>query len=74
MDPEVIGSRQVSRMAMVGCDNPDMVRRSLTSLASALEAHLLRGSMFLLGSTPTIADFALYGQLSRVIIDRSGDE
>ncbi len=50
------------------------VRRSLASLASAVEAHLLRGSLFLLGASPTIADFALYGQLSQVIIDRSGDE
>ena len=74
MDPEVFGSRQVSRMGMVGCDNPDMVRRSLSTLASAVEDHLLKGSFFLLGSSPTIADFALYGQLSQIIIDRSGDK
>ena len=74
MDPELFGSRQVSRMGMVGCDNPAMVARSLTALASAVEDHLLKGSFFLLGSSPTIADFALYGQLSQIIIDRSGDE
>ena len=49
MDPEWFGSRQVSRMRMVGCDNPDMVQRSLFSLATAVEDHLLRGSFFLLG-------------------------
>ena len=59
---------------MVGCDNPDMVSRSLAAIAGAVEDHLLKGSFFLLGPTPTIADFALYGQLSQIIIDRSGDE
>ena len=59
---------------MVGCDNPVMVTRSLASLTSAVEDHLIKGSFFLLGPSPTIADFALYGQLSQIIIDRSGDE
>ena len=68
------GSRQVGRMKIVGCDNSVMVERSLTSLLTSLEHHLERGSMFMLGPTPTVADFALYGQLSQIIIDRSGDK
>ena len=68
------GARQVSRMKIVGCDNAAMVTRSLTALVSPLEKHLQAGSMFMLGATPTIADFALYGQLSQIVIDRTGDE
>ena len=68
------GGRQVSRMKIVGCDNADLVTRSLTALVSPLEKHLDAGSMFMLGGTPTVADFALYGQLSQIIIDRTGDQ
>ena len=68
------GARQVDRMKVVGCDQADVVLRSFTVLAAALEQHLQNGSFFLLGGSPTAADFALYGQLSQLLIDRTGDE
>ena len=68
------GARQVDRMKMVGCDQAEVVLRSFTSLAAALEQHLQNGSFFMLGGSPTAADFALYGQLSQLLIDRTGDE
>ena len=68
------GQRQMERMKIVGCDNPDMVLRSFTSIVGALETHLQNGSFFLLGGRPTIADLALYGQLSQLVIDMTGDQ
>jgi len=70
----VFGARQVERMGVVGCNDPALVLRSLHCLAGALERHLATGSLCLLGSTPTQADFALYGQLSQLVIDRTPDE
>ena len=76
-------------MGVVGCNDPALVLRSLHCLAGALERHLATGSLCLLGSTPTQvegdretpaltgcsqADFALYGQLSQLVIDRTPDE
>jgi len=68
------GSRQVERMKIVGCENEDVVMRSFTTIVAALEKHLQNGSFFMLGSSPTVADFALYGQLSQIVIDRTGDQ
>ena len=68
------GSRQVERMKIVGCDNADVVMRSFTTIVAALEKHLQNGSFFMLGSSPTVADFALYGQVSQIVIDRTGDQ
>ena len=67
-------SRQVSRMGIVGCEDPEIINRSFHELTGALERHLLNGSFFLLGGTPTAADFAFYGQWSQLVIDRSPDE
>jgi len=68
------GQRQMERMKIVGCDNAEMVEKSFSSIIGALENHLQQGSFFLLGDSPTIADFALYGQLSQLVIDRTSDE
>ena len=52
-----------------------LVHRSLHCLAGALERHVSStGSLCLLGPTPTQADFALYGQLSQLLADRTPDE
>jgi len=71
---KMFGSRQVGRMKMVGCDNPELVSRSLHAFTGSLERHLSDGSLCVLGKTPTIADFALYGQLSQLVVDRTPDE
>jgi len=68
------GQRQMERMKLVGCDNAEMVEKSFSSILGALENHLQQGSFFLLGGSPTIADFALYGQLSQLVIDRTSDQ
>jgi len=68
------GARQVGRMKIVGCDNPELVSRSFDAFVGSLERHLSDGSLCILGKTPTIADFALYGQLSQLVVDRTPDE
>jgi len=70
----MFGSRQVGRMKIVGCDNPDLVWRSFDAFLGSLERHLADGSLCILGKTPTIADFALYGQISQLVVDRTPDE
>lgn len=69
----MFGSRQMGRMEVVGCTNQQLVLRSLEALAGALERHLETGSLCILGSTPSVADFALYGQLSQLVVDSSPD-
>lgn len=69
---KMFGNRQVSRMKIVGCEDPVLVTRSLREIMSILETHLHTGSMFLLGR-PTVADFALYGQASQLVVDRTPD-
>jgi len=67
------GARQVGRMKVVGCDNPEVVQRSATAILGALEDHLAPGNLHLLAARPAPADFALYGQLSQLVVDRSAD-
>jgi len=70
---EEFGSRQLSRMHMVGCKDKATVDRSFQYFASTLDSHLEKGSMFITGPTPTVADFALYGQFSQLLADCSPD-
>ena len=63
----------MSRMVVVGCSDKELVRRSANDFLSALEDHLAPGNLCLLGPLPTPADFALYGQLSQLVVDRSPD-
>jgi len=67
------GARQVGRMVVVGCSDKELVSRSANQLLSALEDHLAPGNLCLLGPLPTPADFALYGQLSQLVVDRTPD-
>ena len=67
------GARQVGRMVVVGCSDKELVRRSTNDFLSALEDHLAPGNLCLLGPLPTPADFALYGQLSQLVVDRTPD-
>ncbi len=62
--------RQRSRMAMVGCtpDNAPVLESGYAQLLDAL-ASGVGGTRFLFGSRPSLADFALYGQLAQLTID-----
>ena len=62
--------RQQGRMALVGCtpDNAPIIEESFADLLAALEPHL-NGAAFLFGSRPSLADFALYGQLKMLATD-----
>jgi glutathione S-transferase len=62
--------RQRSRMAMVGCTpaNASLIEAGYERLLDILGAHV-GGARFLFGSRPSLADFALYGQLAQLTID-----
>jgi glutathione S-transferase len=62
--------RQRSRMPMVGCTpaNAPVIESGYALLLDAL-AGRIGGTRFLFGSRPSLADFALYGQLAQLTID-----
>ncbi|NGY03794.1 glutathione S-transferase family protein [Solimonas terrae] len=62
--------RQRSRMAMVGCtpDNAPLIEAGYRRLLDLL-APQVGGARYLFGSRPSLADFALYGQLAQLTID-----
>ena len=62
--------RQVGRMAMVGCteQNRPILEGSYRLILDVLDRHL-RSSPFLFGTRPSLADFALYGQLQILSVD-----
>lgn len=62
--------RQVGRMPMVGCteNNAPILEAGFMDLLGVLEPHL-HGSSFLFGTQPSLADFALYGQLKMLATD-----
>jgi len=63
-------NRQVGRMGLVGCTpgNDPLITASTRRLLEILEAHLPNG-LFLFGTRPSHAEFALYGQLSQLAVD-----
>jgi len=62
--------RQRKRRQLVGCENWEVMRYTLASVCSILTSMVMKGEGFLLGgSSPTVADFAVYGQLRQCIID-----
>ena len=63
-------ARQVGRMAIVGCtrENFPLIEASTRGLLDALEAHVVNRHC-LFGTRPSIAEFALYGQLSQLGVD-----
>lgn len=62
--------RQRSRMAMVGCTpaNAPLIEAGYARLLDALGPYVA-GDGYLFGSRPSLADFALYGQLAQLTID-----
>lgn len=62
--------RQRSRMGMVGCTpaNAPVIEASYRRLLGLLEPEVTAGR-YLFGSRPSLADFALYGQLAQLTTD-----
>lgn len=62
--------RQRSRMAMVGCTpaNAPLIEASYRRLLEVLGPQV-SASRYLFGSRPSLADFALYGQLAQLVAD-----
>lgn len=62
--------RQIDRLAMVGCreEHAPLFERDYRAVLALLSAHLAR-TPFLFGARPSLADFALFGQLSQLAID-----
>ena len=65
-----MSKRQVSRRQLVGCDNDQEMHSSLHEICRIFESYLTsQTESFLLGSKPTNADFAMYGQMSQWKVD-----
>ena len=62
--------RQVGRMALVGCtqENAPLIETTTKQMLALLEAHVTE-EPYLFGTKPSLADFALMGQLSQLAVD-----
>ncbi len=67
---EQFRTRQVGRMAIVGCtaENFPLIEASTRALLDALEAHVV-DQHCLFGTRPSIAEFGMYAQLSQLGVD-----
>ncbi len=68
-------SRQVSRMALVGCtpENAPIIEESGRRILSLFEAHVTEEA-YLFGTRPSLADFGWFGQLSQLATDPTPNE
>jgi glutathione S-transferase len=63
--------RQVSRLALVGCteENRPLIEGTFRRLLAILERHVTTVGDFLFGTRPSLAEFALLGQLYPMSLD-----
>lgn len=71
----VFRARQVGRMALVGCTeaNAPLIEESTRRFLATLEAHVTQGHFFF-GTLPSLAEFAVFGQLSQLGVDPTACE
>ncbi|MCZ8324758.1 MAG: glutathione S-transferase N-terminal domain-containing protein [Sphingomonadaceae bacterium] len=67
---ELFRTRQVGRMALVGCtaENFPLIEASTRAVLDALEAHVVN-RFCLFGTQPSLAEFGIFGQLSQLGTD-----
>jgi len=67
---EMFRTRQVGRMALVGCtaENFPLIEASTRAVLGALEAHVVE-RFCLFGTRPSLAEFGIFGQLSQLGTD-----
>lgn len=68
---KMLKERQISRMPLVGCtpENQALLARHYAQLIDILNRHVRDHGAFLLGDRPSLAEFALFGQLSQLASD-----
>ncbi|KCZ87921.1 hypothetical protein HJO_16095 [Hyphomonas johnsonii MHS-2] len=67
---EAFRKRQVDRIGLVGCTpgNFALIEATTRGVLAALEAHVVDGTCFF-GDRPSLAEFALFGQISQLGTD-----
>jgi glutathione S-transferase len=65
----LIAERQIGRLGVVGSNDvtTPVIEDSYRRLLRLLEAHMIAGQFFLMGSRPGAGDFGIFGQLSQLV-------